>query len=387
MSGEEAISKIHTEVERNLIIDAGNGYIPHHRISKLFLNRNINTRFIIEDDGKLILDTIYPFEGGPQIVWNLDFTVINEKSSRIQEFKDIINGNTFGKCTLSQDDCIINASAKIGNILLLDPNDRNPSQVTITSNPHSFISANLTLRKSGLYFYNLKGERYSSGSAGEIRIFHDVFNLTIKMKAGKPEQSICLNIHAKNVMERYDIYKFINAWIEENELKIHFDFLDMPYILPSNKLFLEKDVKLMKQKYDFYSKVFRIQEEFDVNFGEIASITDADINTMNNIILLLDDGKLPLENNISFQTKILNKEKFLASLDKEEGVFKIGVIPYTFTFLETNITLGGNIYLHNGFIENKKEVISKLAENFDNIIVTVKSKSNDCFLMLSKESN
>lgn len=386
MSAEEAISYIQKEVEENLIIDAGNGYIPQHRISKLFSNRSINTRFIVADEGKLTLDRIDPLGDGPKIIWNLQFEA-SEKSSRIQEFQDIINGNTFGNCTLSQDDCKINASAKIDDILLFDPKKSNPSYITVTSNPDSLISANLTLRKSDLYYYNLKGERYSSASAGEIRLFHDVFDLTINMKAGKPEQNIRLKIHAKNVMEGYDIYKFINAWIEEDELKIDFDFLDIPYILPFSKLFSEKDVQLMKQNYDFYSKVFRIQKEFDVCFGNTNGITAADLNTLNRIILLLDGGKLLLENKISFQMKALNKEQFLVSLGKEVGEFKIGPVPYTFTFLGIDITLGGNIYLNNGFVENKKEVVSKLKEDFDNISVTVKSKSNDCFLLLLKESN
>ena len=383
MSAQEAISNIQKEVEKNLIIDARNGYIPYYRISKLLSNRKINTRLTFADEGKLTLDRIVPLDDGPQIIWDLQFEA-NEKSSKIQEFQDIINGNTFDECTLSQDECIINASAKIGDILLFDPNDGNVSRVTIKSNPDRFISANITLRKSDLYFYNLKGELYSSLSAGEIRVFHDVFNLTIKMKAGKPEQSINLKIHAKNVVEGYDIYKFINAWIEEDELRIHFDFLDIPYILPFSKLFSEKDVKLMKQNYDFYSKVFRIQREFDVNFGNINSITPADLNTMNKIILLLDGGKLPLKNKISFRIKVSNKEQLLVSLDKEEGVFKIGPVPYTFTFLGTDIILSGNIYLHNGFVENKKEVVSKLTEGFDDISVTVTSKSNDCFLLLSR---
>ena len=143
----------------------------------------------------------------------------------------------------------------------------------------------------------------------------------------------------------------------------------------------------MKQSYDFYAKVFRIQKEFNVNFGDINGITVADLNTLNRIILLLDGGKLPLENEISFQMKVSNKEQFLVSLDKEDGEFKIGPLPYPFTFLGTDITLGGNIYLHNGFVENEKEVISKLKEGFDSISVTVKSKSNDCFLLLSKESD
>jgi hypothetical protein len=381
MDAKEAITNIQKEVENNLLIDAGNGYIPQHRISKLFLNRNINTRFIVADEGKLTLDRIDPLDDGSKIIWNLQFEA-SEKSSRIQEFQDIINGNTFGNCTLSQDDCKINASAKIGDILLFDPKKGNPSSITIKSNPDRLISANFTFRKSDLCFYNLKGERYSSVSAGEIRLFHDVFDLTIKMKAGKPEQSIRLNIHAKNVMEGYDIYKFINAWIEEDELKIHFDFLDIPYILPFSKMFSEKDVKLMKQNYDFYAKVFRIQRELDVNFGDINSITPADLNTLNRIILLLDGGKLPLENEISFKMKVSNKEQFLVSLDKEDGECKIGPIQYPFTFLGTDITLGGNIYLYNGLVANKKEVVSALTKGFDDISVTMKSKSDDCFLLL-----
>jgi hypothetical protein len=43
MYAEEAISKIQKEVEKNLIIDAGNGHIPQHRIGKIFSSRNINT--------------------------------------------------------------------------------------------------------------------------------------------------------------------------------------------------------------------------------------------------------------------------------------------------------------------------------------------------------
>lgn len=381
MSAQEAISNIQKEVEKKLIIDVENGYVPYYRISKLLSNRKINLRLTFEDKGKLTLDKIGPLDDGPQIIWNLQFEA-DEKSSKIQEFQDIIEGNTFDECTLSQDECIINASAKIGDILLFDPKE-GVGRITIKSNPYKLISANLILRKSGLYFYNLKGELYSSLSAGEIRVFHDVFNLTIKMKAGKPEQSINLKIHAKNVVEGYDIYRFISAWIEEDELKIHFDFLDIPYTLPFSKMFSEKDVKLMRQNYDFYSKVFRIQREFDVNFGNINSITPADLNTINKIILLLDGGKLPLKNEVSFRMNVSNREQFLISLDKE-GVFKIGPVPYTFTFLGTDIILGGNIYLHNGLIENKKEVVSKLIEGSDDISVTVTSKSNDCFLLYSK---
>jgi hypothetical protein len=261
-----------------------------------------------------------------------------------------------------------------------------PNSITIKSKPDRLISANFTFRKSDSCFYNLDGELYRSVSAGEIRVFHDVFDLTIKMKAGKPEPNIRFKVHAKNVMEGYVIYKFINAWIEEDELKIHFDFLDIPYILPFSKMFSEKDVKLMKQNYDFYAKVFRIQRELDVNFGDINGITVADLNTLNRIILLLDGGKLPLENEISFEREVSNKEQFLVSLDKEDGEYRTGLISYPFTFLGTDITLDGNIYLYNGFVANKKEVVSALAKGFDNISVTVKSKSNDCFLLLAKTS-
>jgi hypothetical protein len=390
MYAEEAISKIQKEVEKNLIIDAGNGHIPQHRIGKIFSSRNINTRFIVEEEGRLILDTISSLEGGPEIIFDMLLTPLIEKNSRIDELKDIIEGNKFGSCTLYQDDCIINVSAKVGECLLFDSKDGNVDSLTITSNPNCLISANLLLRKSGLYFNNVKGERYSSVSAGEIRLFHDGFDLTIKsVDIQRPLINFNLRIHTgKSIMFGYEVYRFFNSWIEENELQIHFDFYDKPYVILFNKLItVDNGIQIIKRNYDFYSKVLRIQKEFDVNFGDITNITDNDHNTLNKIILLLDGGKLPLKNNISFKIKILNKEQFLVSLDKGEGVFKIGPIPYTFTFPGIDIKLDCGIYIYNGFIDNKKEVISKLAEGFEDINVTVKSKSDDCFLLLSKENH
>ena len=390
MSAEEAISKIEDEVRKNLIIDAGDGYIPTHRIGKVFFERNISPRFAVAEGGRYILDTISSLEGGPAITFNMLLTPLIEKSSRINELKNIIDGNKFGTCTLYKDDCIINVSAKIGDCLLFDPKDGNVDSLTITSNPNCLISANLLLRKLGLYFNNLKGERYSSVSAGEVRLFHEGFDLTIKsVDIQRPLINFNLRIHTgKSVMLGHEIYRFFNAWIEEDELQIHFDFYDKPYVILFSKLITtDNGTQIIKKNYDFYSKIFRIQRECDVIFGDITSITGNDINTLNKIISLLDGGKLPLENNISFQIKVLNKEKFLASLGKGEGVFKIGPIPYTFTFLGIDIKLGCDIYLYNGFLDNKNEVISKLAENFEDINIAVKSKSNDCFLLLSKENN
>lgn len=390
MSAEEAISNIQKEVEKNLIIDAGNGYIPQYRINKLFLNRKINTRFIVEEDGKLILDTIGSLEGGPDIIFSMLLTPKIEKSNVINELKDIIDGTKFGTCTLYQDDFIINVSAQVGESLLFDPKYGNADSLTIKSNPICQISANLLLRKSGLYFNNLKGERYSSISAGEIRLFHDGFDLTIKtVDIQRPIINFNLRIHTgKSIRFGYEVYHFFNSWIEEDELQIYFDFYDKPYVISFSKLIIsDNGTQIIKKNYDFYSKVFRIQREFDVSFDDITNVTDDDLSTLNKIIFLLDDGKLPLKNSISFQTKKLNKEQFLKSLDKEESIIKIGPIVYTFTFLGIDIKLGCDIHLYNGFIDNKKEVVSKLAESFEDIDVTVKSKSNECFLLLSKESN
>lgn len=299
-----------------------------------------------------------------------------EKRSRIKKFEGIISGNTFGKCSLSQDDCTINVSAKIGESLLFDPKNGNASNLTVTSIPNRLISANLLLRKSGLFFNNLKGERYSSGSTGEIRVFHDVFDLAIKVDTRKPGQSIHFNVHAKNVMEGYQIFNFVNSWIEEDLLQVHFDFLKVPYTLLFSNLFSEKVVQDMKKRYDLYSKLFRIQREFNVTFGDFTFVTDDDFNTMNEIIFLLDGGQLPRTGKIfSFQGEIVNEEHVLRALDREIFSFTYGPLPRNYHLLNTDVVLDCGLNLCNGFIVNTQEVISKLKQGFKKFNLEVESKT------------
>jgi hypothetical protein len=376
MSAEDAISNIRNEVEINLIMDTEDGYVPYHLVKKIYWERKIDPNFSIAEEGRLILKDIGVLEGGPRIVWNISLKAPIEKRSRIKKFEDILSGNTFGKCLISQDDCTINLSAKVGESLLFDPKNGNASDLTVTSIPNGPVSANLLLLKSGLFFNNLKGERYSSGSAGEIRVFHDVFDLTIKMDTRKPGQGVHFNVHAKNVMEGYQIYNFINSWIEEDLLQVNFDFLEVPYTLSFSKLFPEKVVQDMKRRYDLYSKLFRIQREFNVIFGDFTFVTDDDFNTMNKIIFLLDGGQLLRTGKIfSIQGEIVDEEHFFRALDQEVFDFTYGPLPLCYHLLNTDVVLDCGLNLCNGFIVNKQEVISKLKQGFKKFNLEVESKT------------
>ncbi|MDD3246056.1 MAG: SIR2 family protein [Methanosarcina sp.] len=376
MSAEDAISNIRNEVEINLIMDTEDGYVPHHLVKKIYWERKIDPDFSIAEEGKLILKDIGVLKGGPRIVWNIFLKAPIEKSSRIKKFEDILSGNIFGKCSISQDDCIINLSAKVGESLLFDPKNGDASDLTVTSIPNGHVSANLLLLKSGLFFNNLKGERYSSGSVGEIRVFHDVFDLTIKMDTGKTGQGIHFNVHAKNVMEGYHIFNFINSWIEEDLLQVNFDFLEVPYTLLFSKLFSEKVVQDMKRRYDLYSKLFRIQREFNVIFGDFTFVTDDDFNTMNEIVFLLDGSQLPQTGKIfSFQGEIVDEEHFLRVLDQGLSNFTYGPLPRNYRLLNTDIVLDCGLNLCNGFIVNKQEAISKLKQGFKKFNLEVESKT------------
>lgn len=369
-SAEDAISSIQEAVETNLIIDTKCGYIPKHLINKTYSKRYINTRFSIGDEGKFILDSITPLEGGPQITINVELTAKAETINKINELNDIRCGNKFGKLTLYQDDCIINVSAKAGKCLLFDPKYSNASSITISSNPNIVFSASLILYKSNLCFNNLKGERYSSISAGEIRLSHDGFNLTIKfMDASRPEINFHLSIHTgKDIMLGYEVYRFFNTWIEEGELQIYYDFSDKPYkILFSELNVAKKEVQAIKEKYDFYSKVFRIQREFGVHFRDISNLTPDDIITLNRIIYLLDGGKFSRTGkNASVKGEIIadDKEQLLIDLDKEDFSLNHGPFPLHYTFLGTDIVLDCG-YSVQGTLINKQDIISKLNQGFN----------------------
>jgi hypothetical protein len=330
--------------------------------------------FSVAKEGKLILKNIGVLEGGPQIIFNISLKVPIEKPNRVKKFMNNVSGNEFGKCSISQEDCTINVSGKSGDILLFDPKDGHASSLTIKSTPAGPVSANLLLRKSGLFFNNIKGERYSSGSAGEIRLFHNVFDLTIKMNTRKLGQDIHFNVHAKNVMEGYQIFNFINSWIEEDLLQVNFDFLKVPYILSFSQLFSERVIQDMNQRYDLYSKLFRIQRELDVIFGDFTFVTEDDLAKMNKIISLLDGGQLIQTGKISIQVKIVDEERFLRHLDQEIFDFTYPSSQY-YHLLDTDIVLDCGINLSNGFILNKQEVISKLNQGFKKFNIEVQSKT------------
>jgi hypothetical protein len=370
MSAEDAISSIQEAVETNLIIDTKHGYIPKHLINKTYSKRYINTRFSVGDEGKLILDSITSLEGGPQITFNMELTARSETINKINELNDIICGNKFGKFTLYQDDCIINVSAKAGKCLLFDPKYSSVSSITISSNPNMVFSASLILYKSNLCFNNLKGERYSSISTGEIRLSHDGFNLTIKfIDASKPEINFHLSIHTgKDIILGYEVYRFFNTWIEEDELQIYYGFSDKPHkILFSELDVAKKEVQSIKEKYNFYSKIFRIQREFGVHFRDISNLIPDDITTLNKIIYLLDGGKFSRTGkNVSVKGEIIvdDKEQLLTDLDKKEFSLNHGPFPLHYTFLGTDIVLDCG-YSVQGTLINKQDIISKLNQGFN----------------------
>ncbi|WP_440954512.1 SIR2 family protein [Methanosarcina sp. Mfa9] len=387
MSAEDAISNIRKEVEKHLIIDAENGYIPKHLTKKIFEERKINPKFSIIEEGKLNLETITSLEGGPQIEFDVSLTAPTDKISTVHEFKDIICGNKFDECVLSQDKCKINISAKIGECLLFDPKNSDVSSLTVTSTPNRSISADLLLPKSCFLFNNLKGEHYFSCSAFTIKIFHSGFDLIIKsLDATKPEFNIHFSIHeVKSVAQGYQVYSFFNTWIEEDELQIYFDFSDKPFTILFSKLHLkEKEVQKIRVNYDLYSKLFRVQREFGVVFSDLSQITDDDFHYLNKIIYLLDGGKSFLDN-ISCQLKIMNENGFLRILEDEIPVSKFYPIIKEFKILGIQIVLLCAVYVYDGFIVNKNEVASKLEEGYKEVNVTIASKNDTLFLVYNKE--
>lgn len=390
MSAEDAISNIKREVEINLFNDTQEGFIPPHLIYKAFTERKIDADISIIKDGKINLKTIRSLEDGPQIISNISFTFQKEKSSKINELNEFITGKTFGSYELSNEDCIIDVSLKIGDTILLDPKNDTTSSLIFTSIPNRIFYADLLLSKSVMSLTRLKGESYYSSSTFKTTIFHPCFDLTIKSSdIGKPVLTILLSLHpVENLMQGFECYQFLNTWIEDDELRIHFDYSNKPFLIPFSKLmFEEKEVQNIRRMHDFLSKIIRIQREFCINFGSLNQITDNDLSTLNRVIKLLDDGKLTLKNILSYKTKILDKEQFLKLTEEGDFVLKLEPIQYPFKFLGTDITLDCSLFIYHGFIENKEEVISKLIEGFDEIDVTVKSKSKECFLSRRKESS
>lgn len=391
MSAEKAISNIKREVEINLIRDTENGFIHPHLIYNVYTDRKIDADFSIIKDGKTKLNTIRPLENGPQITSKISLTFPEEKSSKMNEFNEFLFGKKFGSYELSNEDCIIDVSVKIGDIIIEEPENNITNSLTFTSIPNRLFYADLLLSKSGISLNRLKGEGYYSSSAFKTMISHPCFDLTIKSSdIGKPVLTILLSLHpVENIIQGFECYHFLNAWIEDDELRIHFDYQNKPFIIPFKKLkFDEKQFgENIRRTYDLLSKIIRIRREFCISFDKLNQITNDDLSTLNRIIKLLDGGKLTLENILSYQTKILDKEQYLKLIDEGDFVLKLGPIQYPFTFLDTDITIDCNLFIYHGFVENKDEVISKLTEGFDEIDVTLKSKSDECFLVLRKDSS
>jgi hypothetical protein len=381
MKIENAIPEILQAIETHFFEDVQKGCIQTPFLNYALKQRHIDANFSFNPDGTLNIKSI---SGDSEIDVHISYTVSKENFDESVELKDLIEGKKFGDITLSSTKGDIKWSTNIGLNKLFDTSCiKDPSkkvEINIKSKPQKKIEADLGLKDSDLTLNCITGEHYYSQNAFQINLHY--FGLDISTKGDKNGfQTFSIKTHPKNVIQGYSLFKFLNEWINGKSLQIFFDFFEKPFEVPIDMIELDqKKIDIISDDFILFSSLFKIQQNFGINFKTLKPISENDYKNIISIQKLINGEKIKIDP-VKCTLKPIDNKIFLKTLEDSTGEFKINLPEIKYTIFNKTLSLQNCSIEINDLIYLNKEEIELQIQNLKEYLVVVMGSKTDNILM------
>jgi len=384
-TGEEFISELINEINRNLIEDFRLGRISIEDYQHSLKLRGIQSTIIKESDGKVKLDArVESGTGQPtEIKYHIEDEDLRE---RFQDFIAGKSGTTSfeissegskGKATFSIEEKGIQFPPQIY--------DR--YHITITLHPLSEYNTTIRIKGKDIVISNLPTKVYRVNELLIFEIFHPRLKITLKINQKIQEKSEFRISYQwdGSPNQSYEIIKMLYLWVTGSDMIVINQETGYQLNIPIANVNLPPiEIDRIKAIFKIISDLMKIQDYFGITFRNIVEITEEDFQKID-LLLMIAKDEIAFSDNISanvesYDTVLLSKMLLEETSEMEiDGTQDIELF-------DKIIPIKSKVIINDAYIENSESILQQIQTGIQNIKIVIKSRSGKIPVILNKSN-
>jgi hypothetical protein len=392
-TAEEAIPKIKEAVHKNLIADAGKGYIHPATVTRALEDKGFIAEFRIGPEGTRVrsIGAKGPENQGVRIDAELSLKPRNREDKEIQKLHDLISGRRLDGVQIASERYNIVLKASAGGIDIPIPDGTKDAHLTITRQPVREFTSNIMLKNSEKCIWNVKAEVHASRYVVQVVLSHPGFKMVLEHSGATKGGQLRITFEEpEDILLRKEVFGFFDDWIKGDEMLVSGDIRDILVSIPFSSVNLSEDIiGYIKLNSYIYSTLLKIQRHYGILFDvkDIVALTNRDLETMQEILAAIEGRRKKIDS-ITGKIQTSKYDTFRQRISPNTTVRITNLEVLRYKLLNHDLELGyGIIEGQNMYISNDEEIQSRLENEESEIKVTFKSKTGDLYLRYCKDKD
>jgi len=376
---ESFIFNLKNYIDTHLFADMQKGLVSKNDFQEILARREIFSIISADSYGNVQVN-VGPATKNKHL--NVNFIFDHDNQEKKEHYLDLTKGNRFDPLVMSSETGLKNFSLRIDGAGVLSDLDGITElgvwvgedlsgECILLSNP-----SNNSLR--GFEF-----KYFESPSLQQFIASNDMLEICLKKPRIDDGDDLILTINQSQIiMENYALFRFLYGWINGETIYVLTEkspnpILEIPSPGQEMDLMLETNIS---ETYQKYQQIIDIQRIFDVNLPLLNDISDADLQTIDELSMIINvnHDRDTIELTIKGPRSVQERNKLIEKIPTDPQNCEFNTT-HNFSLFGNEISIRFKVHIEQALFLNREDIIKQIVNEDKIIKMNIKSVSDNIY--------